>query len=332
MAIVTDPAGYQPQINNEVLGQLFYTVKTIDFGLAKLYPNIKRSVQLPKIVVSDSGLRPFDCLTNSLAIASDTTFVTLTVCDADLSQDLCKSAINPVFDSMGIFESAPGIFTYPAEYLSIIIDEILKKLKQDLDQLMWLGDSATPVVGYPWLEVCDGFLKLIAAETYAPTTVSSPIALTPSNIIDELGRMYLVIPDEVKERAMTVRDVYIAVSPLTYSKAMLAHGSTLNQNAPALAMMDYTPPEAGVQTVLGFLGIPLIPTLGLKRPSPANDNLMICSFMENMLVGTDAFSEFSNIMVFDGTQHAQPKVIMLRGGTRIGMQYLWREYITTYGL
>lgn len=331
MAIITNPLGYQPLVNQEIFEELFYESKTVDFGMATVIPGVSQTVILPKIMIPDSGIRPYTCPDDNNLIAVNVDFTTLTVCNVDLGQSLCKNTLNPVFNSIGIYESTGGIFSYPQEYLDIIISVLVKKIKSDIDRIYWQGDAITPIPGAPYLLVCTGWIPQLIADPYPATTVTAPIALTPANIIGELERLYLKIPSVIRSRVFSERDVYIAVSPLTYANAMIAHGSTLNQNAPALAMMNYTTPGAGTVEILSYLGIPLIATLGLE-PFSGTDNIMIVSYMENMIIGTDLVSEFANIMVMDGMNFGKPKLIRIDGGFRIGMAYHERKYITTYGI
>lgn len=328
MAITTDPSTYVGKVDNVIMTEVFYTSKTLDLRLAELVPNVKGTIQLPKITNTDAGIRAATCNTDNTGIVSETDSVVLTVCNYQILQRVCKDQLTPVFNDAGLFFANAGMKNYPVEYLNAIVNAELKKINERMDKIWWLSEAGNVALDAD-LQVCDGFLYKIANDSTV-IDVASPIALTAANVKGELTRLFEVIPPEVMEKHSSDNDLYIAVSPVTFQKIRVAMASDSYSTAPAFTNVAITT-LSGIYNTIAYLGIPIIASNGLKRAS-GTDNLMVCTFTSNLRVGTDASSDFNTVEAMDIEQYGHGRNVQLTGGFRSGVEIIFGKYIVAYGV
>lgn len=167
---------------------------------------------------------------------------------------------------------APGANPYNLPLEHFIIEEIGKQVKADLE-IHTLYEGKHNAAGQAPKDIADGWLTIAKADTKIEKVVIAP--LTKGNIIEELEKIAKIIPARYKRK----KGIYMHMTANAYELYLLAyrdaHGS-LNYN------------NSFEKMTLDGNNIQLFPVDGIS-----NDNDILVSTKENMILGVDAMGDIS---------------------------------------
>jgi hypothetical protein len=197
----------------------------------------------------------------------------ITVSNIKIQEDLCPKKLRKKW--LALTMAAGNEEELP--FSTTIGDYKSKKIGDTLETAIWIGNAATSNTNVNTNKF-DGFARLVdvaSASTVAGNTISAT-SVTTTNIDDIVTAIYNAIPDAIMER----EDLVLFMSIANFKKyTEWLRAANLFHFAP-----DGNPLEAYfVGTNLKIKGVKLSGTYA---------NRMICTYVENMVIGTDLDGEF----------------------------------------
>jgi hypothetical protein len=244
---------------------------TIEKGLITIIPNISHGKGYIRRIDGENGLQNYSCSFNATgSIVLDEKV--LEPKKLMINQEFCKEDFRNLWDSSSMGFSAFND-SMPTDEKEAILGRILDQLATQIDSFIWTGNGATAgqFAGLlPKLELDADVIDIDAAAT-----------ITPANIVAELGKVFIGIPDAI----FTKEDLVMVVSSDMY-RAYIASQAALgfanqyqNQDNP----------------VLYFNGVAMqvVPTLPAKTA--------VAYLKSNFYLGTALQADFNEVRVLDMT-------------------------------
>lgn len=250
----TITTNYAGEFAGKYIAAAVLSANTIANNGVTVIPNVKYKTTLKKAVVS--GL-----VTDATCDFTDTGVVTLsdkvlTVAEKQVNLQVCKTAFQQDWEAVQMGYSA--FDTLPSNFSDFFIAKILKDVAIDTETFLW---NAT-----------NGLGKLL--KTDGATVISTPLTITSSNVIAEMGR----VVDGIPAALYGTEDLRIFVSQNVAKAYVRALGgfsvaATSNAGVNAQGTTWYNGGE------LTFDGVPVFVANGL--PS----NTMVAAQISNLFVG-----------------------------------------------
>lgn len=194
----------------------------------------------------------------------------------------------------------------PSSIENFLLGEVAKKTSADLEQVVWKGDTGT--ASYP-LSLADGLEKQLLADSNVIDVSATASAITSSNVIDEIKRLYNAIPTQLFSDA----DLRIFVSSAIFRAYRQALAS---QSAEAYFMQNYGD--------LRFLEIPVIEAPGMSAKK------MVAGVKGNFLLLTDLMSDFEDVQILPQKSVTGVPVVRMTGEFKFGVGYIYGSEIVYY--
>ena len=225
--------------------------------------------------------------------------------------ELCKT--DWFNDWNGYQMGASAFRNMPSTIQDYIIQYVSAKIAQNNENLIWTGvDSA---------DSYDGFTTLLSADADLPSSQNiAGNAISASNVIDEMGKVYAEIPKSLfgsPELCLYVsQDVYKA-----YSIALGGFASG-GQGANGINAQGLNQAFAGLQ----FAGVNVFMANGLGASQ------MVLAEKSNLWFGTSIASDWNEVRLLDMSDLDGSKNIRVIMRFLAGVQYGVVEDIVAYGL
>jgi hypothetical protein len=284
---------------------------TIANGLIEVKPNVKYRSVLKRFATGN-------LLANATCDFTDTSSVTLTERilqpkELQVNLKLCKQDFQSDWEAVQMGYSA--FDQLPPTFADFLIASLAEKVAAENEVSIWRGVNGAGTF--------DGFSTLLSLDAALPT--AQEIAgvgggVNASNVIAELGKVHLAIPDTLYGRD----DLAIYVSQNVYRAYVIALGGF---GANGLGANGFE--GKGTNQAFGdlmFGGVKIVIANGLAA------NTMIATYKENLYFGTGLLSDHNEVKVIDmadidGSQNV--RFVMRMTGA---VQYSIVEDIVTYGI
>jgi hypothetical protein len=255
-------SGYNGALAGQILVQAFKKSDTIAKNAITVLPNNIGKGYLPKVSYS-ANLVPFSCgFTPNGDVAYEDKSVTLT--KFKIEDELCKDEFHQTFQAqaLGLFSAANDM---PATILESILEAMVANAGQKIDFAIWNGVSGS----------LTGLLPQFLAD--ADVIDVSGSAVTPSNAIAEVGKVYAAIPAEIEDED----DLVIVVSRNVAKAYKQAQAALTSVGTPV------------GDKELDYLGLPVIPVGGLPN------NTMVAYRRKNVGFLTGLEADLNEVKVKD---------------------------------
>lgn len=316
---------YAGEFAGQYVAASLLEAKTLSQGGISIKPNVKFKEVLKRLDL-DSIVKDASC------DFSDTSTITLTERilqpeEQQVNLQICKSDFVSDWEAVQMGYSA--YHNVPPTFADFVLGHIAAKVAERTELSIWSGDTAND-------GQFDGFTKKLSADAGLPSANElTGVAITPSNVIEELGKIVDAIPASM----YGAEGLFIYVSQniaRAYVRALGGFASVTQQNAAESENVGITSiGGAGVNSQgtmwyqnggLMIDGVKMFVANGL-----ANDKA-IATTKDNLFFGTGLVSDHNEVKVLDmadldGSQNAR---IIMR--FTAGVEYAIVEDIVTYGI
>lgn len=268
----------------------------------KLIPNVKSKIKLGQLNIGNI-LQDADC---SFSSTGEGTLdqKSFEVCPIKINLEYCQRTFEVDYLSQILRPGSNNPEVMPASVESFLLDQVAIKVSADTEQLVWKGDSAT--ASYP-LSLCDGLEKQFLADSSVIDVAK--VAITISNVVAEIGRVYNAIPAEL----LGAEDMTLFL-PSTlfrlYRQALAA------ASAEAYYAQNYTE--------LHFLNLKIEEAPGLNAAK------MVAARKSNLLLLTDLMSDFEDIQILPQKNVTGVPVVRMVGEFKFGVGYIYGSEVVFY--
>jgi hypothetical protein len=227
------------------------------------------------------------------------------VCSKDIQLELCETTFENNFLSELLRKGHNTGQVAPADFISYMLDQVGKKVKNDLEIATWQGDSSSE--SYPF-SICDGLLVQFDedADIITPTPA---VSISISNVIAEMNKVYNAIPKTIlnsPELTMYVStDVY-----RMYLQALANASSEAYYNA-----------DRGE---VNFLGVKVYNATGMPNAT------IVAAESTNLVLLTDLVSDEESLEVLPQAKVTGTRTVRVAGGFKFGVNYLVSDEIVWY--
>jgi hypothetical protein len=273
-------------------------------SIFKLIPNVKSKVKLGQLDLGNI-LAAADC---SFSSAGEGTLSqkTFEVADIKLNLEYCQRTFEVNYLSEQLRPGSNSDQVLPASVEEFLMARSAEKVSADLEKLVWQGNTAT--ASYP-LALADGLAKQFLADAAVIDVAATASAITATNVIGEIQRLYNAIPDQLIE----AEDLVIFVTPAIYRAYRQA---LANASAEVNFMQNYAE--------LHFLNVKLITANGLGAKQ------MVAARTSNLLLLTDLISDFEDVTILPQKSVTGVPVVRMIGEFKFGVGYIFGSEITYY--
>ncbi|MFV0332148.1 MAG: hypothetical protein ACK5KL_20350 [Dysgonomonas sp.] len=183
------------------------------------------------------------------------------------------------------------------------------ELSSEIETKIFKGDSSVDANDF------DGVVKVLTDSTQAVKV--SGVALTKANVLEEIEKMFIAIPENVVALGLQNGTLNIYVSYPTFLKVKMALGGIWGDNV-------VVSPNFTVEgDVVRYMGVEIVPVKGL------NDNDIVAADAKNFLIGTDLVRDLEEIRM---GQFAAPQdsKIFIDGRLRLGFVIPFEDEVVFY--
>lgn len=220
-----------------------------------------------------------------------------------LKEEICKQSL--VNTNYSLNASRGALFTtIPDEVINAYLSSMADAEMDNLERLRWSGDTAS---ADPLLALQDGLIKKIKAYGVVPgtgyvrvTPASATASQTAATVIDELNRVVAAASALPTRRQANFKIVVSPEVAAAYEQALAASGS-LTLATLGLGQINQSQPDL---TFLGYFSNTRIPMYLANGLRVVNKEVILAGCfsndeMGNLLMATDALSDFGGVMVQD---------------------------------
>ena len=302
MATTTNiSSSYVGEFASDYVSAMLLSGNTLANGLIEIKPNVKYKETLTRLeldgLVADASCDFADVGTLNW------TERTIEPKSLQVNIKLCKSTFRSTFEAGSMGASAHDNF--PAKLSDFIIGKTAAKIAQATELAIWGGTAVNGSFA--------GFTTLLAAD--AAHTGSQKItgeAITPANILTELGSVIDAIPEKLLQDEGLY--VYVANNVYrAYKRALANTGGSVQGNNQ----------DSDVQM---FDGIKIVPVNGLAS------NKMIASIKDNLFFATSLLSDLNEVRVIDTSETLGDQNVRFIARYTAAVNYAVVEDIVSYGL
>tara|TARA_R110002126_G_scaffold248915_1_gene391692 strand:+ start:137 stop:1051 length:915 start_codon:yes stop_codon:yes gene_type:complete len=302
MATTTNiSSSYVGEFASDYVSAMLLSGNTLSNGLIEIKPNVKYKETLTRLeldgLVADASCDFADVGTLNW------TERTIEPKSLQVNIKLCKSTFRSTFEAGSMGASAHDNF--PAKLSDFIIGKTAAKIAQATELAIWGGTAVNGSFA--------GFTTLLAAD--AAHTGSQKItgeAITPANILTELGSVIDAIPEKLLQDEGLY--VYVANNVYrAYKRALANTGGSVQGNNQ----------DIDVQM---FDGIKIVPVNGLAS------NKMISSIKDNLFFATSLLSDLNEVRVIDTSETLGDQNVRFIARYTAAVNYAVVEDIVSYGL
>ena len=270
----------------------------------KLIPNVKSKIKLGELNIGNI-LQSADC---SFSGSGEGTLAqkSFEVEPVKINLEYCQRTFEVDYLSQLLRPGSNSDQVMPASVESFLLEQVALKVSADTEKLVWQGNTATS--SYP-LSIADGLEKQFLADSAVVDVTATASAITVSNVITELGRVY----DAILPQLLDAEDlrIFVPSSIMRLYRQALAAAS-----AEAFYMQNYSE--------LHFLNVKLLEAKGLS------DKKMVAARTSNLLLLTDLMSDFEDIQILPQKSVTGVPVVRMIGEFKFGVGYIYGSEIVYY--
>ena len=302
-------SSYVGEFASDYVSAMLLSGNTLANGLIEIKPNVKYKETLTRLELT--GL-----VADASCDFADTGTLTWTERTIEpkalqVNMKLCKTTFRSTFEAGSMGASAHDNF--PAKLSDFIIGKTSAKIAQATENSIWGGTAGAGSF--------DGFTTLLAAD--AAHTGSKKItgqAITPANVVAELGSVIEAIPEQLLQD----EGLYIYVANNVYRAYKRALGGfQANGQGANGYMAQGNNQDIDVQF---FDGIKVVPVNGLTS------NKMIASIKDNLFFATSLLSDMNEVRVIDTAETLGDQNVRFIARYTAAVNYAVVEDIVSYGL
>lgn len=270
----------------------------------KLIPNVKSKIKLGELNIGNI-LQSADC---SFSGSGEGTLAqkSFEVEPVKINLEYCQRTFEVDYLSQLLRPGSNNDEIMPASVEAFLLEQVALKVSADTEQIVWKGDTGTS--SYP-LSVADGLEKQFLADGAVIDVTATASAITSSNVVAELTRVYNAIPEEL----MGADDLRIFVSSAIYRAYRQALAAT---SAEVNFMQNYNE--------LHFLDVKILKAKGLSSKK------MVAARTSNLLLLTDLMSDFEDIQILPQKSVTGVPVVRMIGEFKFGVGYIYGSEIVYY--
>jgi hypothetical protein len=282
----------------------FFSEALLDASSVKTFrviPGVKSKIKLPQYdageLIKDAGCSWSPAGEGTLSQKS------FEVCDKEFQLELCTTTFEANF--LGEY-LRPGSNTgevSPALFTNYMLEQVKKKIKNDLELATWQGDVDS--LTYPY-NICDGIEKQLTADAEVIDVTGT--TLTVTGIVEEMAKVYDAIPQTIINNP----DLVIYLPTSAYKLYMQALANASNESF-------YVGAKEG-----NFLGIPVIMAPGMSN------NTMVAGLKSNFIVLTDLMDDYEAVNVVPQWNVSAVSTVRIAGRFKWGVSYLVPSEIVFY--
>lgn len=271
----------------------------------RLIPNVKSKIKLGELSIGDV-LSGADCSFSSGNGEGTLSQKSFEVEPIKINLEYCKRTFETNYLSQLLRPGSNSAEVMPSSVEQYLLGEVAKKVSADLEQLVWKGDTAT--ASYP-LSLYDGLEKQFLADAAVIDVSATASAITSSNVIAELTRVYNAIPTQIL-RAEDLR-LFVSSSIFRAYRQALASAS-----AEAYYMQNYSE--------LHFLDVKIVEAPGLSAKK------MVAAQKANLLLLTDLMSDFEDVKILPQGDVTGVPVVRMVAEFKFGVGYIYGSEVVYY--
>ena len=266
-------------------------------------PGVKYKTKISNVVFGQV-LQEENCGWN--ASTDDLASVEIDVCGLSAMAQICQFDLEQSFVSLQMTKGSNGDFTV-ASFMDYYWNEMSKTIAENIEKLRWSGDTDS---GTAALALCDGYKKSLEDDSDNVIDITSPVAITPSNVLAKLALVYAAIPAAVIANQEELR-IYVSSPVATAYRAAVAASNTQANLTQAL---DFT--YLGIKMVLcpGMLGLSTI----------------VASPRGNFLYAFDAEGDGKALRAINLADTVAEPVIRTRANMKVGFTHVNGNEIVFY--
>lgn len=189
---------------------------------AEMFLNVPGNKHTKRIPLLTTGrvMQPFTCSFNGKDV--DLNAKEVSVDKVAVMTDICISDIEDSFEVSNMIAGANNQVN-PQAFLSYVWGEIAKSTKADLEWLRFNGDKTS---GDAFVKLTNGYVALMGANIASVNVVSTPVAITPSNVITELYRLIGEIPAVLRQDPSKL-NIFVSANVALAFAVAAAQGNTM---------------------------------------------------------------------------------------------------------
>lgn len=187
------------------------------------------------------------------------------------------------------------------DVVDAIIEEILGHVGNEIEQSIWIGDTA----GASYTLI-DGFIKLFTASVPAGNK-TTPALVTAANVVATLGAMYDIAAAQPWFKAPDIQ-FYVANNIAAAYKQALANQGYMDQY------------QAGDKP-LNFVGVPIVVAPGMEASNAA------LTHKSNLYFGTESVNNFNEVTLKDMADVDLSDNVRFRAYATMGVQVGWYDEV-----
>lgn len=304
------PLSYQPTTNMDWFTQALFGGKLIDSGKIDVVTGIKESTLLNLINLEGSILQadsrncawtPEQILKLSEKELKIKTYkINLEQCLDDLERKRINVMLKPGAKNTELPESLE----------EATMSMLATELSSEIETKIFSGDSSVNSNDF------DGAVKVLTNSTEAIKVVG--VSLNKDNILDEIEKTYLSIPEAVLAKGLENGTLCFYVAYETLQRLRMALASVKNNNV--IVAQNITIDESNI---IRYLGVEFVPVKGL------DGSTMIVADYTNFLLGTDLLSDTENIRLGQFPAPNDSK-IFIDGRLRLGFVIPFENEVVFY--
>jgi hypothetical protein len=316
---------YAGEFAGQYVAASLLEAKTLSQGGISIKPNVKFKEVLKRLDL-DSIVKDATC------DFADTSTITLTERilqpeEQQVNLQICKSDFVSDWEAVQMGYSA--YHNVPPTFADFVLGHIAAKVAERTELSIWSGDTAND-------GQFDGFTKKLSADAGLPSANElAGVAITSSNVIEELGKIVDAIPASM----YGAEGLYIYVSQniaRAYVRALGGFATVTQENAAGNDKVGIASiGGAGVNsqgTMWYQNGGLMIDGVKMFVANGLASNKAIATTKDNLFFGTGLVSDHNEVKVLDmadldGSQNAR---IIMR--FTAGVEYAIVEDIVTYGI
>ncbi len=301
------PLSYQPSTNMDWFTKALFGGRLIENGKIDVITGVKESTFLNLLNFEHTLLQPDgrDCAwtpeqvfkLSEKEVKIKTYKINLEQCIDDLERKRINVMLKPGAKNTDL----------PEALEEATMEMLAAELSSEIETKIFTGNSTTDPNDF------DGAVTVLSASTEAIKITGS--ALTKTNIVAEIEKVYNAIPENVLVKGLENDSVKIYVAYETLQRLKMALASVSNQ---VIATAFTLEAEA-----LRYLGLEIVPVKGL------NNKTIIAADISNFLLATDLLSDTEEIRIGQFPAPHDSK-IFIDGRLRLGFVIPFEDEVVFY--
>lgn len=303
------PLSYQPSSNMDWFTKAVFGGKLIEKGKITPVIGVKESTMLNLIDLSGNMLQADsrDCAWTPQQIAK--------LSEKELKIKTYKINLEQCLDDLErkrtVWMMSPGACNQelPEGLEEATMAILASELSSEIETKIFKGDSSSDPDDF------DGVAKVLSDSTDAIKITG--VALTKSNVLDEIEKAFASLPDDVAAAGMEKESLNIYVSYATLMKVKVALAGVFG------AGVVVNPNFIVENNIVKYLGAEIVPVKGIDEDD------MVVAESSNFLLGTDLLSDLEEIRMGQFPAPNDNK-IFIDGRLRLGFAIPFEDEVVFY--